>query len=379
MSVIFYPSSVDFVKKSAKQLQRAFPALQLSTAQEATASALGFSSWFDCSKRIQGSQSATSLPDEASSQDERLRRRHQQIRALVDVANLPAFDVEDFVRLWNLTANTPATLLKTFSTVFSDLDEVLCALESGKISEQEFQDIFSGVDGLPRRVADGIIAGPYGLKHDYYQLSSKRLLEMPLYLRGNASAFMADDDAHLVELAFPEFFSDDEKQAALVFMARHEPWLYEWHTGNPPQDSLVPSLRQLSEQASIESDEWFALSIRFDTNTFPEKLEYAIPALQGGDFVRFIETKGHLRGLNIKWFTLKNESAVMELAKMEINSYADKKASNKLNRHELIPIEPLYGSPFKFGPMFHAEFSPMAEGSGPLLSEELPTEEVGDQ
>lgn len=377
MTSLFYPSSLTFVKKSAKQMQRVFPALQLSTAQEATACALGFSSWFDLSKRIETAPNTASLPDEAISPVERLRRRYQQIRALIDVANLPACEVEDFVRRWNLTAAAPATLLAEFYTDYALSDADLTALESGEVSEQELEEQYDwSWGGIPRRIADGIILGPCGPKYNYYQLSSARLHEMPLYLRGDASIFLDGENGGCVALAFPDLFSTEEKQAGLAFLAEREPWLHEWYTGSTPEDFDGTSLQQLSRLAANAPEDWFALSIRLRTDTFPEKMEYAAPALRGADFVRFIETKGHLRGLDVQWFAFKDSRSIMRFNNMCSGLGIEGTAPNRLEPQDIIPTEPLFGSPFKHGPMCFIEFSTMIEGGGMLLSEELEDDET---
>lgn len=380
MSAIFYPSSIDFVKKSAKQLQRAFPALQLSTAQEATACALGFSNWFDCSTRIGNAPNISSMPDEAISSAERLQRRYKQIRALVDIANLPAFDVDNFVRLWNLTAHSPATRLSGFYTDFAISDAVLNAWETGEISKKEVEKRyeFSSWGDIPRRIAEGIILGPCGPKNEYYQLSSERLLEMPLYLRGNASVFLDFESGGLVALAFPNYFDEEERQAGLTYLMEHEPWLYEWYTGHTPQGFDGPSLRQLSHLAASAPEEWFALSIRFRTDSFPKKFEYITPALRGADFVRFIEAKGNLRNLDLQWFALKDQASILKFNGLGCGFGLEDTASNQLERHAIVPTEPLFGSPFKFGPMSLQELSTAVEGGGMLLAEELEDENDGD-
>ena len=47
----FVFSSPNLPKAKARQLHKAFPFLSLSTAQEMTARALGYPSWFECAKR----------------------------------------------------------------------------------------------------------------------------------------------------------------------------------------------------------------------------------------------------------------------------------------------------------------------------------------
>ena len=55
-------SSDNLPRLKAKQLSKTFPFLKLSAAQEATARALGYASWYECTHR--GAQGEPSLSDQ---------------------------------------------------------------------------------------------------------------------------------------------------------------------------------------------------------------------------------------------------------------------------------------------------------------------------
>ena len=68
----FVFSSPNLPKAKARQLHKAFPFLSLSTAQEMTARALGYPSWFECAKR--GTSGPPSLDDQEAGLDRFARR-----------------------------------------------------------------------------------------------------------------------------------------------------------------------------------------------------------------------------------------------------------------------------------------------------------------
>lgn len=378
MSKAFYPSSLSFIKKSAKQLQRAFPSVSLSVAQEATSVALGFTCWFDASQRIKAWSGKPSLPDEEIQRDEVLQRRYQQIRALIDVANLPPCEVDYFVRCWNLTASAPATRLKDFETDFDTSDGKLKELEAGSITDEELETWY-GYNGVPQRVGEGIIHGPAGYKHNYIQLSSARLQEMPIYLRGNQSLFLDFEEGGFVALAFPDCFNPKAVAKGWKFLESHEHWLYEWHTGKRPDGFHGLSIAEMVKKAMEYPDDWMALSVRTPNEDRRMQTEdEVVPAIKGSDFVRFIATKGSLRGCDLRWFQMKDNRAIERFfAAQWGEERIGLTPSIRFTPEEAVEVEPMYGSPFKHGPMWSSEYEPNTEGGGMLLSDEL-EEDVED-
>ncbi|MDZ4127664.1 MAG: hypothetical protein U1E02_26375 [Hydrogenophaga sp.] len=68
----FVFSSESLPRLKAKQLSKVFPFLRLSTAQEATAQALGYSSWYECIQR--GTKGKASLSDQDAGMPVRVGR-----------------------------------------------------------------------------------------------------------------------------------------------------------------------------------------------------------------------------------------------------------------------------------------------------------------
>lgn len=378
MSETFIPATPDFVKKHAKQLKAAFPGLPLTKAQEATARALGFTSLFDCMARLSGTRLPRSEPDEAIPISSKLQRRHTQIRSLVDFAGLPAHDVGEFVRRWKLTADAPSTLSR-FCTVYAEMDVNIRAIESGKMTldqAHEFYD-FHDSGNIPRRVGDGIVHGPYGHKYEYLALNLHMLLSVPVYMRGNASIFLDfEDGGAAVVLTFPECFEQHKEFSttnALQYLAEHNSWIYEWHTGRPAPDFHGITLSEMLTAARERPDDWYALSCRYIAGDTPSELRYAIPALKGADFVRFIENQGSLLGLDLKWFSPTDDGVVYDLVELRYGNFIqdERRRANRLDPQRIRQCEPFYDSPFKHGPMHGHEFDTLIEGGGMRLSDEI--------
>lgn len=95
----FVFSSPNLPKAKARQLHKAFPFLSLSTAQEMTARALGYPSWFECAKR--GTSGPPSLGDQEAGLDTRVVRYYQQANVLINYGVTP-HDADRWVRAWGL-------------------------------------------------------------------------------------------------------------------------------------------------------------------------------------------------------------------------------------------------------------------------------------
>ncbi len=372
---VFYPTSFEFVKKRARQLKTTFPVLSLSTCQTAVACALGFKNNFDALSRVGESNNKPSEYDEFVTNTERLERRYQQIRAITDCTNLPASTVEILVREWNLTSENRSNHV-IVENVFRDIHSDIVSMQHGQTSIDELLDKYDDME--PVLLADGLIYSKlgYGFKN-YYVVGHEGILEMPIYLRGNRDLFLKYEDGNHVRIAFPAIFSEVEIRESLNYLATHEPWLYEWHLGEASSNFEGLTLKRILNEASRYPEEWFALSVRFGQN-YDENQSYAIPALRGVDFARFIHQKGSLRGLTLRWFRPIEPLALSRLSDWRFDvGYGDEYPSIRIRLNEVEEIPPLYGSPFKSGPMHSLEYSAISEGSMLMLDEEL--EEESDE
>jgi hypothetical protein len=367
-----YPKSIDFIKNRAKQLNKTFPELPLSLCQTATSVALGYKDWFEATKRIASSGAMPSLPDEQVAQEERLARRYQQGRALIDLTNLPSSEVDDFIRHWNLTSNK-APQLSNFETPYETVINDILAFEKGEIAEDDYDNMY--YTGRPNKITEGIVIALSGRKHDYYHLSTARLLAMPLYLRGNAGLFLEWENGLYVKLAFPDLFSKEEYAKAEKYLRDHEPLIYEWHTGKVIRGRNNITLQAMVEDAKFHPEDWFVLSCRKDFSDMVN-IKHYFPCIKGADFVKFIENKGSLRGLELKWFKAKGDyhgpDAVWAFHTNDMTY------NLRLDMQQVEETMPLYISPFKHGPMANIEYDVMVEGGGWRLDEELEVEDEVD-
>lgn len=370
---VFYPAKPEFVLKKAEQLHRCHDGLRLSVAQEATSRALGFPTWFDAKKRIATAKFPPSPPDESVPLDRRLRRRYQQIEALTEVTGLGIPEIEEFVRRWGLTT-AARSRLTAYRDLYSFWDELRLDLAAGKYDEEERARLWENSDlrDGPSVVAPGILLAPIGRKYMYYVLSPARAQMMPSYLRGNRSILLDFEEGKYLALAFPEEFPASMRADALAQMEQHEPWLFEWATGAPPTSFRGQSMAAMAAEADAAPKDWFALSLRFPPENGKDPLENsAVPALRGADFARFLRSRGVLSGLRPQWFALQKGWCVPHRFGMEWpDVILGRHATPRLKAAEIAPSLPLFGTPFKFGPMRTDEYDGRIEGGGYLLSED---------
>lgn len=357
---IYYPKSVDFIKNRAKLLRKHFPELSVSAAQNSTSLALGFKDWFDATKRIGSPGIVSGIPDEQVSCESRLQRRYQQSRALIDYTDLPPNDIDEFVRHWNLTSSHQHTLnefVNTYNGVLHDL-----------VTDKGFDEENSRIDisewEKPRMLVDGIIRAYGGGKHFYFYVSPYRFVSMPPFLRGNFAGFLENEDGHFVKLAFASEFPEHEVMESLYYASTQEPLIYEWLTGKmlPRQSSGFDdemTFKQMADEAKQYPNEWFALSYRSDFTDVNNPVAY-YPAITGSDFIKFIESKGLLDGLNLKWYKVKPDVLPpIRCSQLRID----------LSTVDESPA--IYSSPFKMRPMSSIEFSFSVESGSLMLDEEL--------
>lgn len=370
MADLFVPNSIDFVKKHAKQLRDAFPGLSVHISLEATSNALGFENWFGCSKHLEKRHTKThALHDEELPRDQQLLRRYQQVRAIIDTTTLSSVEADQFVRVWGLTSLTPSRRLSEFRTAFVVMESTLRDRTSDESADE--YDVFYEP---PEIVADGILAANSG-KHRYLIPDVHRLLEIPLYLRGNHSTFLKSEEEEIFAISFPRIFNEEIKRNGIKILQRSEPWLYEWCTGKVSPEFRVPSLNTLIEIAIKNPDDWLPLSFRFSHDKLPTGADsYAVPALRGIEFAQFLRNKGSLRGLDVTWFKV-TEFVLRNL----MNRWSIHREFHEKDWEDLLlpeqaatKILPLYSSPFKFGPMRKREYGIMVEGGGLMLSQDEP-------
>lgn len=369
MSHVFFPRRIEFVKKSSRQLHHAFPGLLASSAQEAVAQALGFTSWFDACSRMVKTSAPPSPPDEAVSAGERLARRYQQITGIVQVTGLPSAEVEEFVRRWNLTASA-AGRLDQFETAYAKMERALREFEAGTYDAAAYRARHDDEswDEPPRRIAEGILLGHASNALCYYALSVPRLLQVPLYLRGNQSVFFERETA--LSAALPGVLSQAAEDACLSYLTQQQPWLHEWHFGHLPARCPLPSLQTLGRQAAAHPNAWHILSLR---RTYIGH-DFCASALRGAAFAEFIASKGRYRSRDVQWFRLRDNEGKWPTA----TGRAGQPLHFVLGDDEGEPAEPFFASPFKYGPMHVMEYDMDTNDGCPLWLEQEATPERAD-
>lgn len=361
----FHPTSLAFVKNKAKQLQKVMPGMKLSAAQETTARALGFSSWFDCEKRI-GSEKhqVPSVYDESLDRDSFVKRRHHQYCALAEIGGIPPHEAAHFVRVWALTSRDPAKHLSEYAHPYNYVMEGICAMEAGASYLQ-----VDATEKEPRRIADGLVCGSIGTKNSYYVADQTVYSKLPAYIKGNSCCWLEWESG----LSLPAFLSDGspnraEVDKAVAYLHDREPWHYEWLTQElcRKKPHRHTDLFSLLNQAGENPDAWFPLSYRTAYPEYPSianSREY-IPAVKGDVFVEFIESGGRCLDKDIQWFELPERHAI---------SFFDLKPEPRvpLDVEKLRPCKAVYHSPFKHGPLSAFEYEWGTEGGGLALNDEL--------
>lgn len=339
---IYYPKTIAFIKNRAKHLQANYPELQLSLCLEATSRALGFQDWFDAMNRISAPRVAQSACDEYVSETVKMQRSYQQSKALIDITRLPPDEIDDFVNHWNLTSIS-APAFREHPTLFECVLRDLIAYEHGEVSIDASK--------RPVRIRDGIILSKHHDIFDRYVLSNQRLIDMPIYLRGNLSIFSGYEEYYHVILAFADEFTKEEIRDALDSTETCQPRLYEWHTGRTAKSFRGISIADMVNDAVSNPEEWFALSYRRDDGSI--KLKYYIPAIKGSDFIKFIDNKGSLLDIQVKWFRCEKGYKHKDVN----HEFSDHEKTVRIDLTKLTEVDPILSSPFKYGPMGNFEYS----------------------
>lgn len=299
----FVFSSANLPKAKAKQLNRAFPFLRLATAQEATAAALGYSSWYECCHR--GALGTPSPSDQEAGLSERVLRYYQQANALISFGITPS-EADCWVRAWGLTGR-PTMAVHAATATFYVWDKALEELEQGAISEQRFVEEFG--DGgcskypdidRPARVTSGVIIGPCG-KYPHYAIDPAINAKIPVYLRGPHSLYHCEDGVDVLAVCVPQFPLNIAREFKLDRLSDIQ---HEWHFGSKHPDAPAAVIPELIAQAQANPDAPIVLSNRampvlgggFDHH------RRAIACISGREFAELLRNKGVINSREVIWF-----------------------------------------------------------------------------
>jgi hypothetical protein len=361
----FIFSSENLPRLKAKQLFKAFPFLKLSAAQEATARALGYSTWYECSNR--GTSGKTSLSDQEAGLSVRVGRYYHQAGVLMGLGIAPS-EADLWVRAWGLTGQ-PTLAPEEGVPLYYRWNETLERLERGEISEEQaieqWDDAYSKYPDIdrPERVCPGVILGPCG-RYPHYAVDPSINARIPIYLRGPSSLYHYEDDGDVLAMTVAGF-PKEEGHAERIF-PRLNRIQYEWHHGTKHPESKKLYCPQLEAAALALPDSIVVISQR----AMPGKEDrldldqYAVACLRGRDFAAFLSAKGVIDPTKVIWYRSVDGRSLrsnlvwnMQLnndgwnrgAEMELPVFVD------ADKHQ--PSLPLYSYPFMTAPMHSDEYS----------------------
>ena len=362
----FVFSSPNLPKAKARQLHKAFPFLSLSTAQEMTARALGYPSWFECAKR--GTSGPPSLGDQEAGLDTRVVRYYQQANVLINYGVTP-HDADRWVRAWGLTGR-PTLALKHAAPLFYEWDSALNAFERGDIDEETFLDEHGDHPDAygdnkyhidrPARLTSSVIVGPMS-RYPIFAVHPALSAQIPIYMRGPIGMYHYEDDVDLLALYAPDFpYPEDDDYHERFNWVHHE-----WHYGRQHPLAHFPMLPHLIAQARSNPDELFVLTNRAMPLTGEgEAYDFdrrAVACLLGNDFAEFLLNKGVVNSSAVIWF---NDVAIDDTP----TTYG---FSNRFDKAQKLPIFsasrkyqtslPIYSYPFMRAPMADAEYQRLEE------------------
>ncbi len=299
----FVFSSGNLPKLKAKQLSKAFPHLKLSAAQEATALALGYSSWFECSQR--GLLGQPSPSDQDAGLTVRVARYYHQAGVLMKIGITPS-EADRWVRTWGLTGQS--TLAPEYGRPrYCVWNEALERFERGEIDEslllEEFgEQCYSKYPEIdrPQRVCPGVILGPMG-KYPHYVVDPAIAAQIPIYLRGPHSNFHYEDDGDVLAMCVPGFPAGKAMEKIFPRLNRIQ---HEWHFGTKHPEASDKSIAKLVAAAMARPDELMVISQRWMPTPGGEydHSRYALACLRGSDFAAFLNRKGVIDPWSVIWF-----------------------------------------------------------------------------
>lgn len=363
-------TSDNLPRLKAKQLQKAFPFLKLSAAQEATARALGYASWYQCTQR--GILGAGSLSDQEAGLEVRRSRYHHQARVLMAIGITPG-DADRWVRAWGLTGQ-PSLAPDAGLSLYYLWDEALKRFEAGTIDDVQLA-IVVGVDEyaegheilLPERICPGVILGP--LEGDpYYVVDPKVAMSIPAYLRGLMSMYHCIDGAWLLKLYAPGFRDPFQLRSEPQAMS---PIQHEWHFGTKCPHLREECVPALVKKALDRPEDFVILTIRQAPTAKRDFYDFAAldpgrhvaACLSGRDFAAFLRSKGSLDNLEVTWFMdvkfrpeiewwqfLCGEDHIADMDDIELPFLSPGNGQR---------CAPIYSYPFKRAPMDSLEYDSM--------------------
>lgn len=372
----FVFSSTALPSKKAKSLQKAFPFLKLSVAQEATARALGYPSWFECITN--GTHGEPSLSDQEAGMDVRVLRYYHQAGELMKVGLSPS-NADLWVRAWGLTGNPSLSRDQAIPLYYRWLNEGLIPLEREEITEEEFFERWGDENSdfskypeidRPTKICEGVLLGPNG-KYPYFFIDPHLESRMPAYLRGNGGEYHIEDGAEKLAMFIPAF--PDEYRSGQV---NDLSWVqHHWHYGEKGSTQSTSALLDMESQANQAPDEMFVISICVE----PECLDggewgkLAVACLKGRDFAEYIRTKGDLDTERVVWFRDVSDKYISLLDfRWFLSGAGDDTVSLPIFKKRSLykPSLPLYSYPFRYGPMHHDEYSTTSEWASLLPLDE---------
>lgn len=360
----FIFSSDNLPRLKAKQLSKVFPFLKLAIAQEATARALGYSSWYECTNR--GTTGKPSLTDQEAGLPVRVGRYYHQAGVLMGLGIAPS-EADEFVRAWGLTGQ-PTLAPEHAIPLYFRWNDTLERLERGVISEEQARDewdegIYSKYPHVdrPQRVCPGVILGPCG-KYPHYAVDPAINARIPIYLRGPSSLYHYEDHGNvLAEMVagFPKTMGRGAPISKRLNRVQHE-----WHYGTKHPDSRKLVLPQLESAALAAPDALVVISQRAmptpgNSYAFDRT---ALACLRGRDFAAFLKAKGVIDPAKVIWY--RN----VEAQQFNFNLIWDMGFDDGdlelpvfVDATKYQPSLPLYSYPFMAAPMDSDEYAGIAE------------------
>lgn len=375
-------------RAKAKQLSKTFPNIKLSAAQEATAQALGYASWYECLHR--NKSAAPSPSDQVAGLSTRVVRYNHQSNVLVRLG-IPPSEADRWVRAWGLTGEPTFSPNYAVSTYYG-WDNVLGCLERGEVSEDWLEHEY-GADAWsskypdvdrPERVCSGVILGPMG-KYPHWAVDHRVNAQIPAYLRSPSGLYHLEDDGDILAECYPQFNASPmpRKPFRELNLVQHE-----WHFEIPRPHSNRSVVQSLISAALKRPGEMMVISIRampLNDGKYDWQ-RHAVACLKGSDFADYLRKKGEFNLADVVWF----DNVEFQAGSSPID-FRDILMGRSLfdEYKDAVPVFegaakqatclPVYSYPFKQGPMHDDEYAPTIECFEFLpLSQDYPEDEDDD-
>lgn len=299
----FVCSSDNLPKLKAKQLFKTFRFLKLSVAQETTARALGYSSWYECIHHC--SKGDPSLSDQDAGLSMRVARYYHQASALMGIGITPS-EADRWVRSWGLTGH-PTLAPEYGQPLYNAWNDALERFHRGEIDENRLLEEY-GADAYskypdvdrPQRICAGVILGPMG-RYPHYAVDPAIAARIPAYLRGPSSTYHYEDDGDVLAMCVPDFPKSNRSERIVSRLNRVQ---HEWHFGQKHPDASDLCVPNLVAAALDRPDELMVISQHlmptpggnYDAN------RHAVACLRGNDFAAFLRERGIIDPASVVWF-----------------------------------------------------------------------------